>query len=77
MPTTHPKYKVAAVQAAPMFLDLDASIDKAISLIAEASKQGARLIAFPETWLPGTRGSSGSTRRRGACSSSSATTTTR
>jgi len=53
MPTTHPKYKVAAVQAAPMFLDLDASIDKAISLIAEASKQGARLIAFPETWLPG------------------------
>jgi len=53
MSTTHPKYKVAAVQAAPMFLDLDASIDKAIGLIAEAAKQGARLIAFPETWLPG------------------------
>jgi nitrilase len=51
--TTHPKYKVAAVQAAPMFLDLDASIDKAIGLIADASRQGARLIAFPETWLPG------------------------
>jgi len=53
MTTAHPKYKVAAVQAAPMFLDLDASIDKAIQLIAEASKQGAKLIAFPETWLPG------------------------
>lgn len=53
MPTTHPKYKVAAVQAAPMFLNLDGSIDKAIGLIADASKQGARLIAFPETWLPG------------------------
>jgi aliphatic nitrilase len=53
MATTHPRYKVAAVQAAPMFLDLDASIDKAIGLIADASKQGAKLIAFPETWLPG------------------------
>ncbi|HSB99182.1 MAG TPA: carbon-nitrogen hydrolase family protein [Burkholderiaceae bacterium] len=53
MPATHPKYKVAAVQASPMFLDLDASIDKGIGLIAEASKQGAKLIAFPETWLPG------------------------
>ena len=53
MTTAHPKYKVAAVQAAPMFLDLDASIDKAIQLIAEAAKQGAKLIAFPETWLPG------------------------
>ena len=53
MSTAHPKYKVAAVQAAPMFLDLDASIDKAIQLIAEAAKQGAKLIAFPETWLPG------------------------
>src|SRR5574339_1065365 len=53
MPTAHPKYKVAAVQASPMFLDLDASIDKAVGLIAEASKNGARLIAFPETWLPG------------------------
>lgn len=53
MAASHPKYKVAAVQAAPIFLDLDASIDKAISLIREASRQGAKLIAFPETWLPG------------------------
>jgi aliphatic nitrilase len=53
MNAPHPKYKVAAVQAAPMFLDLDASIHKATQLIAEAAKQGARLIAFPETWLPG------------------------
>ena len=30
MAVTHPKFKVAAVQAAPAFLDLDASIDKAI-----------------------------------------------
>lgn len=29
----HPKYKVAVVQAAPAWLDLDASIDKSIALI--------------------------------------------
>jgi len=53
MPTPHPAYKVAVVQAAPAFLDLDAGIDKAIGLIEEAAARGARLIAFPETWLPG------------------------
>lgn len=47
------QYKVAAVQAAPEFLDLDKGIDKAIGLIAEASRNGARLIAFPEVYLPG------------------------
>jgi aliphatic nitrilase len=53
MPVSHPKFRAAAIQAAPVFLDLDASIDKAIGLIAEAAGQGARLIAFPETFLPG------------------------
>ena len=53
MPTTHPKFRAAAVQAAPVFLDLDATIDKSIALIAQAAKEGAQLIAFPETWLPG------------------------
>ena len=53
MAATHPKFRAAAIQAAPVFLDLDASIDKAVGLIAEAAGQGAQLIAFPETWLPG------------------------
>ena len=51
--TTHPSYRAAAVQAAPAFLDLDAGIDKAIALIAEAASNGAQVIAFPETFLPG------------------------
>ena len=51
--SAHPKFKVAAVQAAPAFLDLEASIEKAVRLIDEAGANGARLIAFPETFIPG------------------------
>lgn len=47
------KYNVAAVQAAPEFLDLKKGVSKAIALIEEAASQGAELIAFPEVWLPG------------------------
>ena len=32
MGVQHPKYKVAVVQAAPVWLDLDATVDKTISL---------------------------------------------
>ena len=46
-------YKVAVVQAAPIFLDLEKSIDKTITLIEEAASKGAKLINFGETWLPG------------------------
>ncbi len=46
------KLNIAIAQAAPIVLDLAASLDKASRLIAEAGKSGAQLIAFPETWLP-------------------------
>jgi aliphatic nitrilase len=49
----HPKYKVAVVQAAPVWLDLDATTDKCIALIETAAAKGAKLIAFPETFIPG------------------------
>lgn len=53
MSVSHPKFRAAAVQAAPVFLDLDATIDKSVALIGEAAKNGASLVAFPETWVPG------------------------
>lgn len=45
--------RVAAVQAAPIFNDLDATTEKTIALIEDAAKQGAELVVFPETWIPG------------------------
>lgn len=47
------KYTVAVVQAAPVFLNRAATIDKTVALIHEAARAGAKLIAFPECWVPG------------------------
>jgi nitrilase len=43
---------VAAVQAAPVFLDRDATIDKVGRLAKEAAGNGAQLVAFPEGFVP-------------------------
>jgi nitrilase len=47
------KFKAAAVQAAPVFLDREASIEKACSLIKTAGENGADLIVLPEVFIPG------------------------
>ena len=44
---------IAIVQEAPVFLNLPASVEKAITHMEEAAKAGANIIVFPETWLPG------------------------
>jgi nitrilase len=45
-------FKVAAVQATPVFLDRAATVDKACKLIDVAACEGARLIVFPEVFIP-------------------------
>jgi nitrilase len=46
------KLTVAAVQATPEFLDRDATVQKVVRLTKEAAGMGARLIVFPETFIP-------------------------
>ena len=47
------KVKLAAVQAEPVWNDLQGSVDKVISLIKEAGKNGAQVMGFPEVFIPG------------------------
>ena len=47
------KFKAATVQTSPVFLDVEKTIEKAISFIKEASQNGATLIAFPEVFVAG------------------------
>lgn len=52
MPIQYPAFKAAACHAAPVFLDTAKTVDKALSLIEEAARAGAQLIAFPEGFIP-------------------------
>ncbi|UKZ78484.1 hypothetical protein TrVFT333_006224 [Trichoderma virens FT-333] len=45
--------RVAVTQAEPVWLDLQATIEKTCRLITEAASNNAQLVAFPETWIPG------------------------
>jgi len=50
---TQDAFKIAAIQASPIFMDRDATVDKVCNLIAEVAASGARLAVFPETFIPG------------------------
>ena len=52
MGDTFAKPKAAAVQAAPILLDREATVAKACRLIEEAGDAGARVIGFPEGYIP-------------------------
>ena len=52
MADSFPVIKVAVVQAAPILFDREATLHKACQLTGEAAKQGAKLILFPEAFIP-------------------------
>lgn len=46
--------RVAAVQAAPVLMDRQGCVEKAVGLIEKAAADGAHLVVFPEVFIPGT-----------------------
>ncbi len=48
-----PSFRAAAVQAAPVFLDREATLEKTLTLAAEAARAGAEIVVFPEVHIPG------------------------
>lgn len=45
--------KIAIIQQPPVFLDKQKTIEKACELVKEAAQEGANLILFSETFIPG------------------------
>jgi len=44
---------LAIIQEPPVFLNLEASLEKAVGHIRDAAANGAQIVAFAECWLPG------------------------
>lgn len=45
--------QVAVAQRPPVLLDLRATMEQAVSTVEEAAAKGAKLLVFPEAYLPG------------------------
>jgi nitrilase len=44
--------RVAVVQASPVLFDRERTMEKALGLISEAAEKGAKLVLFPEAYIP-------------------------
>ncbi|MFF2908373.1 carbon-nitrogen hydrolase family protein [Paenibacillus sp. NPDC057934] len=53
MNQSQPQVKVAVVQAAPVLFDKASAMDKIAVTAKEAAAQGAKLIVYPEVFIPG------------------------
>ncbi len=51
--TTDKNLRVASVQASSVFLDGKATVEKGVGLIEQAARNGAEVVVFSETWVPG------------------------
>ena len=45
--------KVGAVQAEPVWLDLQGGVEKTIEIIMEAAKEGTNVLGFPMCFISG------------------------
>ncbi|MDX9916937.1 MAG: carbon-nitrogen hydrolase family protein [Gudongella sp.] len=52
MINTEKTLKIAVVQAAPVIMDMWATVEKTKKLIAEATSNGAKMVVFPESFIP-------------------------
>ncbi len=52
MTDTLPRVRVAVLQAAPILFNREATVEKACRLTEKAAAQGAKLILFPEAFIP-------------------------
>ncbi|GAB7332755.1 hypothetical protein MBLNU13_g04492t1 [Cladosporium sp. NU13] len=52
MSTTTQYIRVAVSQHEPTWLDLGGAVEKTCAIIKDASEKGAKLVTFPECWIP-------------------------
>lgn len=52
MGNTEKSVRVAVVQAAPVIMNRDATVEKTITLVRQAAEKGAKLLVFPEAFIP-------------------------
>jgi len=50
---TYPAFRACAAHVSSVFLDAGKTVEKAVSLIGEAARGGASVVAFPESFVPG------------------------